>query len=209
MRPPSKTVWIVFSYVTDFWRDPSDENKSVTPITRMGGDRKAMESKQVVVKTPSRAGYKFCLSQEGFLKDEGFFLSMDLNTLQKKDGCDRLPKTLWNKVNLKCLVSLGLTKFAMPCLWPIWVYWTLSWVSFGVMLVPACTLTLSALCQFSRVTPDKLGVGRSFLAICDPWDPNLPFLIRLKPFFSTNLCALRVPACSAKNALISSIELPL
>ena len=86
---------LILSNISKYWRDPSDENKSVNPInTRKGGDRKAMESKQVVVKTPSWEGDKFCLSQEGFLKDEGFFLFMDLNTLQRKDGCDRLPKTL-------------------------------------------------------------------------------------------------------------------
>ena len=59
------------------------------------------------------------------------------------------------------------------------------------------------LSKWSNSLHTQLRVGRSFLAICDPWDPYLPFLIRLQPFFSTNLCALRVPACSA---LISSIE---
>ena len=125
------------------------------------------------------------------------YYKMNLSVYKENMGAKELVKKgVVCLTNTLPLTNLGLLNPGLSLIW--------------VMLVPAaCTLTLCALCQFSWVTPDKLGVGRSFLAICDPWDPYLPFLIRLQPFFSTNLCALRVPACSAKNALISSIELPL
>ena len=75
------------------------------------------------------------------LVKQGEFKVFDIRVLNK--FCNALP-----------LTNLGLLNPELSLIW--------------VMLVPACTLTLCALCQFSRVTSDKLGVGRSFLAICDP-----------------------------------------